>query len=269
VTRWTAEAVQAAAADWTWVPPDATQLRTDEYQLVAYPEHYFTHPVCVLWSRSERPVGQLISEAAGHARVWGHTELYWDVSAATRPAATEAELLRRGATLAETEQVLGYDMTAGLPELGEPPGVRAEVVRDEAGARAGLLVNREVWGGGGEPAAADVERELADASSDLADWSGFRVVSFIDGGPAAFGGCTLVDGVARLWGAGTRPAFRGRGAYRAVLGHRMAVAREHGATLALVKGRVETSAPILRRAGFRGYGEERCYRLDPAGEVQR
>ncbi len=148
MTRWTAEAVQAAAADWTWVPPDATQLRTDEYQLVAYPEHYFTHPVCVLWSRSERPVGELISEVAGHARVWGHTELYWDVSAVTRPTGTEAELLRRGATLAETEQVLGYDMTAGLPELGEQPGVRAEVIRDEASVRAGLLVNREVWGGG-------------------------------------------------------------------------------------------------------------------------
>jgi hypothetical protein len=42
----------------------------------------------------------------------------------------------------------------------------------------------------------------------------------------------------------------------------MAVARERDATLALVKGRVETSAPILRRAGFALYGEERCYRLD-------
>jgi hypothetical protein len=39
----------------------------------------------------------------------------------------------------------------------------------------------------------------------------------------------------------------------------MALAREHGATLALVKGRVETSGPILRRAGFTAYGEERSY----------
>ena len=30
--------------------------------------------------------------------------------------------------------------------------------------------------------------------------------------------------------------------------------------LALVKGRVETSGPILRRAGFTAYGDERCYR---------
>ena len=269
MSRWTADAVLAAAADWTWVPPDATEVRTDEYLLAAYPEHYFTHPVCVLWSRSERPVDALIGEVGGHVRGWGHTEVYWDVSAATRPAGTEAELRRRGATLAETEQVLGYDMSSGLPWPGGPPGVRTEIISDEPGMRAGLLVNREVWADGGEPAAADVERELADARSELASWSGFRVVSFIDGEPAGFGGCTLVGGVARLWGAGTRPQYRGRGAYRAVLSRRMAVAREHGATLALVKGRVETSAPILRKAGFRVYGEERCYRLGLAGETRR
>jgi len=42
------------------------------------------------------------------------------------------------------------------------------------------------------------------------------------------------------------------------------LAREHGATLALVKGRVLTSGPILLRVGFADYGEERCYWL-PVG----
>jgi hypothetical protein len=40
---------------------------------------------------------------------------------------------------------------------------------------------------------------------------------------------------------------------------RLAIARSHGARLALVKGRVETSGPILRRAGFTAYGQERSY----------
>jgi hypothetical protein len=39
------------------------------------------------------------------------------------------------------------------------------------------------------------------------------------------------------------------------------LARAHGATLALVKGRMVTSAPILLRAGFADFGEERCYWL--------
>jgi len=46
-----------------------------------------------------------------------------------------------------------------------------------------------------------------------------------------------------------------------VLAERLRLARAHGATLALVKGRVLTSGPILLRAGFADYGEERCYWL--------
>ena len=37
-----------------------------------------------------------------------------------------------------------------------------------------------------------------------------------------------------------------------------------GARMALVKGRVETSGPILRRVGFTAYGQERCYVLPVA-----
>jgi len=46
-----------------------------------------------------------------------------------------------------------------------------------------------------------------------------------------------------------------------VLAERLRLARAHGATIALVKGRVETSGPILLRAGFAEYDEERCYWL--------
>ena len=67
--------------------------------------------------------------------------------------------------------------------------------------------------------------------------------------------------VAQLWGAVTLREYRRRGAYRAVLAERLRLARVHGATLALVKGRVVASGPILLRAGFADYGEERCYWL--------
>jgi hypothetical protein len=88
------------------------------------------------------------------------------------------------------------------------------------------------------------------------------VVAWLGDEPIASGGCTIVEGVARLWGAGTRSDYRHRGGYRAVLAERLRLAREHGATLSLVKGRVDTSGPILQRAGFASYGEERCYRLE-------
>lgn len=261
MSRWTTESILAAASAWVWVPPDARQVHTAEYQVVDYPDHYYEPGPDVAWSRSDRPAGELIGEVAGQARTWGRADVRWRVGGATRPPDTEAVLLGRGAELVETSQVLAFDMTGGLPALDPPAGVRSEIIRDEAGLRAGHLVDEEVWGGGREPADLDVARRVTELGRGLQDWSSFQVVAFADGQPASFGGCALVDGVARLWGAGTRAAFRGRGSYRAVLARRLAVAREHGATLALVKGRVQTSAPILRRAGFRVYGEERCYRF--------
>ena len=91
---------------------------------------------------------------------------------------------------------------------------------------------------------------------------GHAGVGLVPGGP---------DGglVARLWAevCSPAPAAAVRTAPcwpRAARSRRM-----QGATLALVKGRVETSGPILRRAGFATYGQERCYEARPvpgAGE---
>jgi GNAT superfamily N-acetyltransferase len=90
-------------------------------------------------------------------------------------------------------------------------------------------------------------------------WWRRSTAGHLDGEPASSGGCTLNGEVAQLWGAVTLPAFRRRGSYRAVLAERLRLARDHGIELALVKGRVETSGPILLRVGFTDYGEERCY----------
>jgi GNAT superfamily N-acetyltransferase len=112
-----------------------------------------------------------------------------------------------------------------------------------------------------EPTEVALAREYAEAVRDLAAWSSFRVLASVRGEPAAVGGCTLRGEVAHLWGAVTLREYRRRGAYRAVLAERLRLARAHGATLALVKGRAETSGPILLRSGFVAYSEERCYWL--------
>jgi hypothetical protein len=55
------------------------------------------------------------------------------------------------------------------------------------------------------------------------------------------------------------PEARGQGIYRAVLGARLSYAAGHGASMVLVKGKVDTSGPILRRAGFAAFGQEIVY----------
>lgn len=55
------------------------------------------------------------------------------------------------------------------------------------------------------------------------------------------------------------PSWRGQGVYRAVLDARLSYGVTHGATMALVKGNVTTSGPILRKAGFTSFGQEPVY----------
>jgi GNAT superfamily N-acetyltransferase len=100
-----------------------------------------------------------------------------------------------------------------------------------------------------------------DAASNAATVTagGGMLVAYVDGEPSGSGGVTMADGVARLWGGVVVPSARGQGIYRAVLDARLSYAVERGATMGLVKGKIDTSGPILRRAGFAAFGQESIY----------
>ena len=78
---------------------------------------------------------------------------------------------------------------------------------------------------------------------------------------AGTAGAEVAGETVRLWGAGTLPGHRGRGAYRALVVGRCRHAHALGATLALTKANTASSAPILRNAGFRPVASERRYAL--------
>ena len=263
MSSWTPQRVLDAAAAMEWVPGGAIELRTDDYRLIRYPDVVLDptfRAAQVTWSRTKRPLAEIIGEIAAYARVWGVPGVAWWVSAATEPAQTEDVLRARDAELIDAVQVLARELGGGLPELDVPDGVVVELVRDERTFRASSAVSVQGWGRT-EPDEAELARQLDETLDNLASWSSFRVVALVGDVPVCTGGCTLAGEVAQLWGSITLPASRGRGSYRAVLAERLRLAREHGATLALVKGRVLSSGPILLRAGFADYGEERCYWL--------
>ena len=263
MSSWTAQRVLDAAAATEFVPEGAIEVRTDDYRLVRHPD-WVLGPTLgaaqVTWSRTTRPLDRVIDEVAGHVRGWNLPGVAWWVSAASQPAGTEEALRARGAGLIDAVQVLARELGGDLPRPGLPGDVVAELVRDERTFRAASAVTVQGWQRA-EPDEAETAQQLGEALQDLATWSSFRVVAFVEGEPVSTGGCTLAGEVAQLWGAVTLSASRGRGAYRAALAERLRLARDHGATLAMVKGRGLTSAPILLRAGFADYGEERCYWL--------
>lgn len=263
MSSWTPQRVLDAMAAMEWQPDGAVEVRTGDYRLIRYPEWVLdpAFPAAqVTWSRAERPGREVIDEVIAQVGDWGLLGVAWWVSAATRPSGTEETLRTMGAKRIDAVQILARELRGDLPELGVPPDVTVELAADERSLRAALAVAVRGWRRK-EPDQAQLDRDLAAAVRDLAEWTNFRVVACVDGEAASSGGCSLNGEVAQLWGAVTLPAFRRRGSYRAVLAERLRLARDHDATVALVKGRIDTSGPILLRAGFTDYGEERCYWL--------
>jgi GNAT superfamily N-acetyltransferase len=171
-------------------------------------------------------------------------------------------LAARGATVDATLDVLARDLSGGAPEL-PPPAAQAELrwAADPATMRDGLAVGAEVFGGSVAPDDR-IETESKRAAADIPAGKGGTVVAYVGGVPVAVGGVTMTDdGVARLWFGAVVESARGQGVYRAVLAARLTYAARHGATMALVKGRIETSGSILRRAGFAAYGQEVFYEV--------
>ena len=259
----TRQRVRDAAAVTEWRPDGAIEVVTGDYRLIRYPDWALdpTFPAAqVTRSHSGRPAAEVLDEVAGRVRRWRLPGVAWWVSSQTRPADTEAVLRARGGTRIDTVTILVRPLDGELPDLAVPGDVTAELVDDERTYRAASAVTVRGWGRA-EPAEDTLGRQYRQEMRDLADWSSFRVVAGVSREPASAGGCTLYGEIALLWGAVTLREYRRRGAYRAVLAERLRLARDHGATLALVKGRVETSGPILTRAGFEDYDTEHCFWL--------
>ncbi len=263
MAQWTARRVLEAAADWVWVPDGAVDVHTDEYQLIRYPGRVLeagSPAAQVSRSQTARPLDEVIAEVAGQVRGWELAAVDWWITVATRPADTEAVLLARGAELTETLNVVACSLDDDAPRPEPPTGIVVELVQDEHTARAASSVAVPGWGRA-EPDEAELARQLREVRQELSTWSEFQVVAFDAGTPVSTGGCSIRGEVAQLWGGITLSGARRRGAYRAVLAEGLRLAGQHGASLALVKAKPDTSAPILLRAGFTNYGQQRRYRL--------
>jgi GNAT superfamily N-acetyltransferase len=253
----TPESVAAASAAWVWVPDNTTVIDDGQYKLARLPD-YFTHRLAVLEFRPSWPLGDAVDAVLKRARDFGLPKLRWEVRLGS-PAELAAELTARGATLELAVDVLACDLREGRPTL--PPasvGVRLRWATDFETARDGTALGVTGFGGALPPD----DRIEANAARDAATvpaGEGGMLVAYVDGVPAGSGGVVMADGVARLWGGVVAPSARGQGIYRALLQARMSYAVAHGATMALVKGKIDTSGPILRRAGFTAYGREPFY----------
>lgn len=256
------ERVRAASAAWVFLPPSAPRVETEELLLVRYPD-WFERPVQLVRFAPERPVDAVLAEVVEHARryVDPATPATAQVACWVRlgaPDAVEAAYVRAGGVLDETVDVLALDLADLDPVALAPADVELRWSEDLAVMIDAAELGAEVFGGSAADHAALAEQHPGEVAKFRAGGGG-AVVAYLDGRPVGSGGLTLAGADARFWGGAVLPEARGWGVYRALLAARLGYAIAQGAELALVKGRVQTSGPILRRAGFTVHGQERSY----------
>jgi GNAT superfamily N-acetyltransferase len=244
------ERVRAGAARWVYVPVDATDLTTGDYRLTHYTDY-----TSVQWSRTQRPLAEVLEEVLRHARAADRTRLRWWCDERTVPADTEQQLAGLGLRQVERLVVLALPVTA---ELAVPDGVEVVPVTDREGLELAGRIQAEVFDMS-PMSQAQVDDLLASITLPEEERLIRCYVAYLDGEPVASAGSTVDGDALRFWDGAVLPAYRGRGAYRALVARRLVDARSTTADFALVKAVDDTSAPILTRLGFRPYGEQRCW----------
>ena len=176
---------------------------------------------------------------------------------------------------------LGTEPEPNLPDLRVPHDVSTQLVRDEDDLLLANVVEAGVLPTStrGEADTRDYLRGLSELDARRQRRPGadgipcipcaLRYLALVcgrGGGQEIAGtaGAELAGDTVRLWGAGTLPGHRGRGA---LVMERCRHARALGATIALTKANTASSAPILRNAGFRPVASERRYALKIAAQV--
>lgn len=241
--------------DGFWLPPWATVVDRPElrYTFSAVDQPGLNQVVRVRPDDADgRPVDleALVAEVdAAHRGVMSRWILAPRSQLDGLPDLLEAAGWRRG----KLHHLRALDVSQQLA----PPrdGVVARPVDDAMALRDCIDVAVQAFGVPSGP----VPSERID--NELAAIAGGRVHRFVaydvhTDEPLSSGGLNTFPelGVGFLWGGGTVPGQRGRGAYRAVLGARVDRARREGCGHVVVYAQHDTSDPILAALGFVRHG---------------
>ena len=169
----------------------------------------------------------------------------WKLHGHDRPADLPDRLRAAGLVPEETETVVIGRVDAVAAEPSLPDGVVIREVREPGDFARIAVLEESIW---------HKDHSWIDALAEerAADPEGLRILV------AEAGDLTVCAGWVRfpsatefvtLWGGATRPAWRGRGIYRALVAHRAQLAAERGRRCIEVDAS-DDSRPILERLGF-------------------
>lgn len=192
-------------------------------------------------------VDEVLAEVRRRLRERGRHVTQWEVGSAAAPPDLVDRLLERGLVRDDDPVAIAVALDVAPPP--PPPGLEARRIETFDEFRAAKEVQWEAFGAPPERIAED-QRQLGaewEQSSRLmhAVWDGAELI--------CAGTCVPTPHGLALFGGATRPAARGRGAYRALVSARWREAEQLGAA-ALVTQAGSMSRPILGRLGFVAVG---------------
>lgn len=242
--------LERALWDPFWLPPDVTVVDRPEVMILHCPR-----PVPYLNAvLRTRAAPDRIPELIAEVRTLHPTCSRWLVTDTFDNAPLAAALDRAGYGSVEHHEARAMQVDAFRPRARSAVTVRAvdSMARlHEQNAVADRAFNMSVQ---------ETDEALATALR-LCTGPDARVTRYVaydaEDQPIAGGSFTWFPDLrfCLLWGGGTIPEARGRGAYSALLTTRIQRARELGARYVGLYARSTTSSPIVERQGFQRWGE--------------
>jgi GNAT superfamily N-acetyltransferase len=247
------------------------ELAEDIEVLLPVPQHVVREdfPDCVLMHTPDSPPGRAafafrlrfeqesVDGRAAAIRRWfgkqGQAEFIWWIGTSATPSDLESRLLSLGASPDGDDPVITSMMTTDPPPT--VPGIEVRLVE----RFEDFVLAREIFW----ETAGFTDEQAVEARAALPKrWEERRrlgahvlYLACVDGEPVAAGDCVVLPFGVFLSGGSTRPGYRGRGAYRALVRARWDEAVRRG-TPALIVGAGRMSRPILDRIGFRPVAEQ-------------
>lgn len=187
----------------------------------------------------------------------------WKTYDYDEPADLGARLTDAGFAPDEPETlILGHvDAVLAMPSA-LPSKIVLRDVHESADFRRIAELTADIWGSNRD----SVHEQLATEQREFPDRLIVSVVEEVFGGPALTAGWVRLHpgtGFASLWGGGTRPEWRRKGLYRAVLMRRAKLAKARGYDYLRVDAS-EDSRPILQKCGLFAVATTTPYLFSPS-----
>ena len=246
------EILERAQWDLFWLRPGgATIVDRPEIRYLHSPDDqmYLNMVVRTRTSAARLPV--VIDEVGAAHR---HVRSRWLVCPHSEPASLADRLADHG--YEDKAESYGYVMPVDAYQARAAPGISVRRVTTIQGLRDWYRVLNLAFGESIDHNAAELAAQLEVLVAPEERSQGFVAYDDVTEQPISAGDLRLYPalGFGYLLAGCTVPEARGRGAYSALLAHRIEVARRRGIGLVGLYAIVATSAPIVERLGFVRHG---------------